>query len=245
MSNSHRNQKKGSSQLSASSQLVRNQPNPNEQHSRGIPFPLKQKEVSIDLEAFLNKKVTSSSSIQQHTLTYMDPQICTESYHPYSKTSSVCLKDLISKERLHILKATGVFSLPNEMECKKYIYSYFNSFHLLYPCLHLNLKAFKSLTNPSSLLLLRVVLYIGCQVSATTTQDLQEASKLYQRAVCLLSSDLEQNQLYISFSEFALSICQQKRTSMTSLNTRMFQSYKNIRRVLKNVKNLNEEEVCA
>ncbi|GME76473.1 unnamed protein product [Ambrosiozyma monospora] len=29
---------------------------------------------------------------------------------------------------------------------------------------------------------------------------------------------------------------------MTSLNTRMFQSYKNIRRVLKNVKNLNEED---
>ncbi|GMG19949.1 unnamed protein product [Ambrosiozyma monospora] len=243
MSNSHRNQKRGISQSNTSS-IGRERPNPNEQQFTGFPSPLEQ-EVLIDIEAFLNKTVTSLSFIQQHTSTYMDPHLCTESYHSYSNTSSVRLKDIISKERLELLKATGVFYLPNEANCKKYIYSYFNTFHLLYPCLHLNLNAFKSFTNPSSLLLLRVVLYIGCQVSASTAQDLQEASKLYQRANCLLSSDLEQNQLYNSFSEFALSICQQKKASMTSLNSRMIQSYKNIRRVVKDIKNLNEEDTTV
>ncbi|GME76519.1 unnamed protein product [Ambrosiozyma monospora] len=115
------------------------------------------------------------------------------SFFPSYYSKDLTYKDLVSPERLLMLKQCDCFTLPNADDCKKYIDAYFKSWNSVYPILSRSYFAnrFSDLSLPPSLPLLLSILYVGSRILAKTPADFSEAESLNEKAKFVIRSNLE------------------------------------------------------
>ncbi|GMG22151.1 unnamed protein product [Ambrosiozyma monospora] len=152
--------------------------------------------ITVDSEKYLAQKINYDQFIQYIRMKPVDLQVRCAYPSYYSK--DLTYRDVVSPERLIMLKQCECFTLPNAADCKKYIDSYFKSWNSVYPILSRSYFAnrFSDLSLPPSLPLLLSILYVGCRILAKTPADFSEAESLNEKAKYVIRSNLEVHGTY-------------------------------------------------
>ncbi|ODV86792.1 hypothetical protein CANARDRAFT_21783 [[Candida] arabinofermentans NRRL YB-2248] len=168
----------------------------------------------LDPKVVLADKLKNSILSQLYTSSsaFISVQSAVDDYVPSIKRKRPLHH--ITKETIDTLKQAGVFTLPDESSCIKYIEAYFVVFHPLYPMINkrLFLSQYSDLTNPPSLLLLRSVLFIGSRVLSFAFKnqldplEVDEHNRsLYHKARLLYDANVERQPIPLVTSIFLLS----------------------------------------
>ncbi|GMG33324.1 unnamed protein product [Ambrosiozyma monospora] len=155
--------------------------------------------LSIDSEKYLSTELD-----KEKVITYFQSKPISlgvrSSLPLFFSARKVTYRDLISQERIIVLKSCGCFQLPSLSKCQIYLKAFFERYNnSYYPILSPTYfdKLYKDITNPLSLPLLRSMLYMGCKILSKTHEDQIECCSLYQKAKLTLDSHAEINGVFV------------------------------------------------
>ncbi|GMG20957.1 unnamed protein product [Ambrosiozyma monospora] len=201
---------------------------PNAETSQSNTSTASSSSSSFSSPLFINKTLFMSRKIDCNKTSVFFREL-----HNYNSLPCLSMRtlftpaDLINRQSLTSLEVNGCFQLPSLNDCKLYIDAYFEKHEPMFPILsrkHFD-EHFSDLTNPTSLLLIRAILYIGCrfskfkelqkgmgddqngQTAKQRTQSVKikkEIALLYNRAKMISDVNFEWNPLYYIISQFLL-----------------------------------------
>ncbi|GME78639.1 unnamed protein product [Ambrosiozyma monospora] len=183
------------------------------------PFSeLKGDEMYVDLGRFLSHEIdpTQVAELSRVLNSPFGLKRFMEDY--YKNQGKITVRDLATRESIKVLTSSGCFILPSAEKCQRYTEMFFKVFYVSYPLLakqsFMSKNTGDRYSDPQSLLLLRSVIYMGCAHCAETEEEKNECKILYEKAMLLLSANLESNGICLVSSMIILMCAPEVRLSL-------------------------------